>query len=274
MSKVIHEISFVLVIILMSTIGYGQQGFNIGIGVGMSTYNGDVSHHGPTYGGEESNESIAIAIGYDVNEDFKIKGTLLSTKLQGADKFATNAGLKMRNLSFYSRVNEMAITTEYHFLPTLNIKSRVFSPYIEAGVGIFYFNPKTKLDGREYELQGLSTEGQGLPGNDTSPYQLIEMNLQFGGGLAFKINENLRISLSSLIRLTSTDYIDDVSGNYYNLDDLAKFKGENAALLAYRGSDDINNLPNLGGQPRGNPSNNDSYIIHQLSFTYIFNSEE
>jgi hypothetical protein len=247
------------------------QSFNVGLSGGLAIYNGDLAHHSPIYSKNEKNSSFSFSVGYDLNDVWKVSGHYLSTSIEGSDEYSSNEQIRSRNLHFVSQIREVGVTTEMHFLKLLNINSKIISPFLSAGVGVFHFNPKAEYEGKFYELQKLSTEGQGLPGNNSSPYQLIEMNAQLGAGIAFKLSPHFRVSLSSSIRLLSTDFLDDVSGTYYDINSLAIYKGEMAAHLAYRSSEFSNDLPeSIGGKTRGNPFNNDSYLIHQLTFTYIF----
>ena len=90
-------------------------------------------------------------------------------------------------------------------------------------MGLFHFNPFTydKENNKTY-LQPLSTEGQGLkeyPGR--KKYSLTQFCLPVGGGWKWNINENWDISYELGFRILFTDYLDDVSKTYVNLNVLA-----------------------------------------------------
>lgn len=96
-----------------------------------------------------------------------------------------------------------------------------------GGVGVFHFNPQGSLTDAAgnktwYYLHPLRLEGQGMPEYPASkPYKLTQMNIPFGGGLKFFMSDRINVSLEFLYRKTFTDYIDDVSQryidvNYYN----------------------------------------------------------
>jgi hypothetical protein len=245
------------------------QSLDLEIGIGKAVYNGDLSHHGPLYSKEEANNSHSFGLSYSFNKSWIIKGQYTRTKLEGSDKYATNQGLINRNLHFWAPINEYSTTLQYHFLPTFDITSNHLSPYITVGMGIFHFKPHALYEGKNYELQPMSTEGQGLPGNTSAPYQLSETNIQIGAGIRIKLTKSLSITLSSILRRLTTDYLDDVSGSYYNINQLAIYNGVTAAKLAYRSGELSNDLPEtVDGLARGNPNNNDSYIIHQITFAY------
>ncbi len=247
------------------------QGLYIGVNGGAAMYNGDLSHHNPFFSQNEVNRSLGMTAGYVFNNTWSVGFSYLTTTIEGSDTYANSKDLQSRNLSFYSDIKELSITSQFHFLNKLNVSTKYISPYLEGGLGVFHFNPMANYEGLAYELQELNTEGQGLPGNNLSPYQLIEMNYQIGAGMTFKIKDRLRFSFSSIIRFTTTDYLDDVSGSYYDINKLAIYKGEVAAKMAYRSAEVSNDLPeSIHGNSRGNPGNNDSYIIHQFSVSYLF----
>jgi hypothetical protein len=73
------------------------------------------------------------------------------------------------------------------------------------------------------------------------------------------------------LRVTFTDYIDDVSGTYPDMAALKASKGQLAVDMSYRG-DTRNYNPSyvlpLTGAKRGNSKDNDWYTITQFSIGY------
>ena len=269
MKSILRTILITLAAILLLHIESNCQSVDIGLGLGGSVYNGDLSHHSSLFAGEETNTSITAQIGITINKSWKFRAHYLRTKVEGSDEYATKPTLKMRNLHFWAPINEYAGNFEFHFFPTFEVSTKYISPYISAGMGVFHFRPHASFNNQNYELQPLRTEGQGLPGNNISPYQLIETNYQLGLGFRLKLSENFSLDFNSNLRRLTTDYLDDVSGIYYDINKLAVYKGEIAAKLAYRSDEVSNDLPeSVAGLARGNPNNNDSYIIHQVSITY------
>ena len=101
--------------------------------------------------------------------------------------------------------------------------------YVFGGIGGVYFNPVGLIDlltqmgevgvGAKYPLK-LRTEGQGTPGDTLFPsgetYGPVAMCIPMGMGLKKAFNGNGGIKLEFGFRFTNTDYLDDVSGNYYD----------------------------------------------------------
>lgn len=142
------------------------------------------------------------------------------------------------------------------------------TPYIDAGAGLFHFNPTT-IDryGQKQHLSGLGTEGQGMSFSDNMPYILTRFEIPFGGGIQYSINKKMALKLDFLFRKTFTDYIDDVSTTYPD-GTLIDKKLPIVKKLTFRG-DEINpNAAYPSGGQRGNPDNKDFYYTGQVKFVY------
>lgn len=218
-------------------------------------------------------------------------------KLTGDDKLTKEAFRQNRNLNFTSNVFEVDLMAEFQIRLTknkgrqhdlhrvnvteksLNLPTSYFSAF--AGLGFFHFNPKTNLDGSWVELKPLRTEGQGLP-NGTKEYSLWQFNIPVGFNFMFRINNQWMVGLEAMHRYTFTDYIDDVSTNYYNPYDLLIYSdqgtGDIAAYLsnpslgiANGGLPDIVTAP---GQQRGDPKDNDGYFYAMIKADYLIMKKE
>jgi hypothetical protein len=188
----------------------------------------------------------------------------------------------LRNLSFYTDLYE--ISTQLTYEP-LRDEKRWFnfkwfpSPYVSAGIGLFHYNPRTMFNGKEYELQPLGTEGQGLPGQQDK-YSLTQVSFPVTLGLkVYNPNRRFAISMDFSYRLTTTDYLDDVSGLYYNKNNFDKYYDAQTATLVKALSDrrievdptDKYKYITSENQMRGNSNENDGFITMQLKFSYFFN---
>lgn len=170
-----------------------------------------------------------------------------------------------RNLSFYSDINEAG----FHILYSLQTRKRGFTkrnfavPYIFAGINYFQFAPKRKLNGTEYDLQSIGTEGQHLTGPYPEPYKLQQFSIPLGIGFKIKINKNFDAGAETGFRKTFTDYLDDVSGNYPDKTALYSAQGPVALYLS-----DSSVEPNASFAPRGNPNNSDWYVYTNIHLTF------
>lgn len=211
------------------------QHTEIGIGLGFSTYWGDLNT--PSFTSNLFNNSgLAIQLsGRKIyNNRFGIRGSIMYGRVRGNDAKSDIEWQYQRNLNFRSSIIEGAIMAEYYILGFDETPgSNIISPYITAGLSIFRFDPTTNYRGSEVRLQPLGTEGQGqAPYGDK--YSLNAIGIPFGGGLKFTISSTINISTEIILRRTNTDFLDDVSSIYVSYPELSRINGTLAANLSSR----------------------------------------
>ena len=184
--------------------------------------------------------------------------------------------IKRRNLSFRSKVVDMAVNVQFNFLPfgKDGLGSYQWTPYLFAGYGFFGFNPKAEYtnpatgETQWYELQPLGTEGQGsdlYP--DRAKYALIERTMPFGLGIKWKPTKYVVLGLEYGFRKTWTDYLDDVSTTYVEHEVLKDIGGDMSVVLSDRTGEVVPGYENAPGIQRGDDSLNDWYAFLGLTFT-------
>jgi len=231
--------------------------------------------------------SVAIGLRYKFSKRWAVKGGFHYLLLSGDDKLTKEPFRSNRNLHFRSHVFELSAQAEFYFTKeqqghiykiknAKGMKSYDYQGYLFVGVGGFYFNPQAKYRGNWVSLQPLGTEGQGLPGGKKK-YSRVSICIPYGIGGKYAINKEWAVGLELGIRKTFTDYIDDVSGNYYDNDDIFQARGATAAYLA---DPSLMNYPaELGGnstpynqtavgQQRGDPKDKDSYFFLNVTVNY------
>lgn len=207
------------------------------------------------------------------------------TYVEGIDSIISTHGVdelwrKQRNMDFKSNIWEAYTAIEFfpiqYFMRNYEDYDPRIRPYIFGGVGLFRFNPQGSLRDQNgnvtwHALQPLSTEGQGFPEYpDRKPYKLTQMNLPFGAGFKYIMNDKINLGLELLYRKTFTDYIDDVSTTYIDGNHFYNNLPAGDADIAYRISDKTIGIvtPGVGryapGTQRGNPNNNDAYFSFLL----------
>ena len=120
-------------------------------------------------------------------------------------------------------------------------------------------------------LNPLSTEGQGLAGYpDRKPYNLTQLAIPFGGGIKLAVTDQLRIGFEGGLRKLFTDYLDDVSTNYIDENDLLIGKGQLAVDISYRGDEVAGGslIYPVKGYQRGSPKRKDIYYFAGIHLTY------
>lgn len=238
---------------------------------GITTYQGELQ--GKRFTIDQSNIAVGVGASYDLTEKFIIRSGFTYGVLEGNDKKNTTAkDVALRNLQFKSALTELHLGLEYNLF---RLEGKSLTPYLFAGVAAYHFNPYTKdVAGNKVFLKPLSTEGQGLAAYpDRKNYKLTQLALPFGGGIKFKVSDDLQIGLELGLRKLFTDYLDDVSDSYVDENLLRAAKGSQAVQLAFRG-DEVNpaaTYPAAGSQ-RGNPKTKDWYYFSGLRISKLLNS--
>lgn len=225
-------------------------------GLNTSTYYGDLKDNNDLL---DVRPSITLGAMYYVSKRIAVRTEFSWITLSGSDENSNDEGKIQRNLSFTSGNYELAATGvinlvrqggRFYQRPALNF-------YAFGGVGGLYFNPKAKLNGEKYALQPLQTEGVS--------YSRLALIIPYGLGARYKVGPFMNVALEVGWRKTFTDYIDDVSTVYK---DNASFTDPIARQLADR-------RPEIGlplieaGRKRGEPSNDDAYMLFTVKAEYF-----
>lgn len=263
-------------------------------GLGISSFLGDLggsAKEGGSYGPQDldfakSGFAIGGGMRYFLRNNMALKGGLTFGLVQGDDAQSQNATRNSRGLKFRSIIVELSGQYEFFFLSerskgmyrlrgSRGLKNLKMDAYLFVGLGLFYFNPQNEKDGEWHNLQPLGTEGQ-TAGNG-SKYSRIQGAVPLGIGFRKKINREISIGLEFGIRMTTTDYIDDVSGTYYHRDAIKAANGSNGDLASYFSnpqSDEVWPSVTYGQdgsftlQQRGDPSQNDTYTFSMITVSY------
>lgn len=213
-------------------------------------------------------------------------------RVSGDDALTEEKFRNNRNLHFRSIIIEAALKYELHFSfkklgnlygigsRTARAKNRYRDMYLFLGFGGFYFNPQAQYDGEWVDLQPLGTEGQGLEGGPDE-YSLYQPAIPMGLGIRFGLGRKYRIGLEVGHRVTFTDYMDDVSGEYYDNEKIREERGDMAADLADPSKGDIETWsdgnytydPTAAGMQRGDPEDDDSYFFTTITFSWKIGME-
>jgi len=184
-----------------------------------------------------------------------------------------NSYMHTRNLSFNSKVWELALQGDFNFFRFMPGEPDFsFTPYVTLGVGIFSYDPYAYLSGEKIFLRPLGTEGQGsslYP--DRLQYGSMAISIPFGAGIKYSLNESINIGFEILHRFTNTDYLDDVSKTFV---DPAIFPpnpdgSTSKALLLSDRSYEFGEPIGIPGRQRGNSKQKDQFVT--AMFTISFN---
>ena len=244
------------------------QGFKtaaeMGFFGGGSYYIGDLN---PNKHFVYSKPAFGAIFRYNLTKRYSLRFTGTYGNVYGQDSDSDDPFLVQRNLNFKSKILELAFGIEIDlFSYNINNMKDPITPYFFYEIAYYKINPTGSINGQEYTLQNLGTEGQGTPLNDKNPYKLNQISIPLGIGLKFNLKPRIAVSIEYGIRKTFTDYIDDVSGSYVDPDLLRSYNGSLAADLSDPSLDN-SSLSNVGFN-RGNSSNKDWYSFYGVMLTF------
>ncbi len=233
--------------------------------------------------------SLFVAAGYQNSLIIRLQGTY--GKISAYDSILENVkksnaiGRYSRNLHFRSNIAEVALLAEFYPTSILGLFNRdnysSLSPYVIGGIAFFHFNPQTSLNSEWIDLQPLHTEGQGFAEYPTRKnYKLYQFNFPVGIGFKYQMTSNLNLRLEGLFRVSTTDYLDDVSTRYIDPALFSKYLTEPQLTQALI----LNNRVRPGTPPqettarpegiRGHSNNNDHYFTVKLRVGYVFGGND
>lgn len=258
-------LSFVL--LLGSLTASAQYGWEAGGWAGVSYYFGDLNTNfrlnRPALAG-------GINARYNFNKRLCMKLAASYGQVSADDAESENIFERARNLNFQSDIIDGTAQFEFNFFTyTHGSKDEFYTPYLFAGLSVFHFNPQTEFGGELVDLRPLGTEGQ-FKGEE---YSQVSAALAYGAGMKIDLSYRWSINVEISARRLMTDYLDDVSTVYPDLDDLARARGDDAAALSDRSIliEGVNDT-SIGepGRQRGNSEDNDSFVFVGVSFMYYF----
>lgn len=248
------------------TFSQGNSGYLAGGGI--MYYNGDLSDKSNTVFAKSVFIHPYVCIGATHWISGHIESSLLLThgKVSGADSVSSEKNNVARNLSFVSSIDELSLHVELNSLHRYE-KSRM-NAFVFAGVSVFHFNPKAKLNNEWHALQPLGTEGQYITvGEYPKPYKLIQLSIPLGFGLTCQLSRYFRLKAEFCHHVLFTDYLDDVSTNYPNREALLALP--DGAIAVALSSRKKNGLYPETNSPRGGSKYKDTYT--NIGFSLIYN---
>jgi len=240
------------------------QEWEFGLQGGSSGYMGDLNPENPLAFNDWSAAAFAK---YNFNHTWGLRGNFAYANLFAYDGYSRFEQRRNRNLGFLGAVKEAALLVDFNFFKWLPQRGRiVYTPYIFAGIGGISFNPKWYLPyvagetPQKVNLRDMQTEYDAV--HNPQPYAKYAISVPFGAGFKYNLRGSWSVGVELAYRLTLTDYLDDVSGNYGTLPSQDFDQGIWRAL-AY------GNSPNaLPGTQRGDGRPYDSFMTVGFTLSY------
>jgi hypothetical protein len=249
----------------------------MGIFGGTANYYGDLK---PDFFGDYSYTPVGgLQYKYFISPRTGFRFGANFAEITAADSLSRIQSMRERNLNFTTNLFELSAGLEMNLLK-VDLDYFKFSPYAFGGMAVYYSNPFTNdLNDNKVYLRPLSTEGQGLPAyTDRRMYNLVNFAVPFGGGMKVLVGRKVMVTAELGARLALSDYLDDVSKSYVNMDTLYFYKGKQSVDLSWR-NDEIygqtvneqRDYPNYGYR-RGDHKANDMYWFGGLGIAIYFDS--
>ncbi|HET9055241.1 MAG TPA: hypothetical protein VFN30_00195 [Chitinophagaceae bacterium] len=280
-----------------ASLAFGKSRYEVGFEIGPSVFLGDLGgHRGKgTYFIKDWNFPVTkfmIGVFAAVYPSewlgFRVAGNICQIK--GNDEYINTNGVweltrKVRDIEFRSNIREVYAAFELYPTVLSNLKFDYIPrlrPYGVLGIGYFHFNPQAPYPdpatGKTtwIDLKPLRLEGQGIIAG-RKEYELNQIMIPMGIGIKYDATDRWVINMEVLHRKTFTDYIDDVSIRYADINQIkAYLTPEQEAQARYILGQGIPNLqfrsPYGPGRKRGNPKRNDAYFSITVKIAYKFGS--
>ena len=255
----------IIFLFLFTSSSSAQRGWELGGWAGVSHYFGDLN---TSLDLKHPNFAAGGVFRFNFNDRICAKLGANYGSIGANDNTSTNPFELRRNTHFKSIIIDGSAQVEFNFMSYDYFdKSKWFTPYLFGGIGVYHFNPQAKYKGVTYDLRPLGTEGQ-FAGEE---YYTTQPALVYGGGVKMALNEVWSINVELSMRKLFTDYLDDVSKTYPNMNDLRKAHGEVAVALSDPSLTTENQLK-VGqlGRQRGDAHTTDTFTFFGVSLLYYF----
>ncbi len=255
-------LSFSICISLTIQEANAQRGQELGGYIGLGHYFGDLN---TDYSVNDPGLAFGLVARRNFNDRVCLEGSFNYARLSASDHDSQNSYERTRNLSFFSNTFDASLSLEFNFFTYIHGDRRYFyTPYASIGIAASKFNPRTELNGTKYNLKDFGTEGQ-------DGYGTISPGLAFAIGFKWDLNYRWSFNAGLKARRLTTDYLDDVSTVYPEINSLQGGPTGIAAQLSDRSG--VEGFATSGKQ-RGNSMNNDTYAILHISIVRFFSQLE
>jgi len=236
-----------------------DRNFLVSLGSGTANYKGEMVNPGE-WGKLRPN--VAIGAEYYLTSRISARAELTWFQIAGNDADADDDRVE-RNLSFRANCLELSALGAINLTPMgLRFYQRSsLNFHFFTGPGLLFFNPKAKYQGEWHALQPLQTENK--------KYSRFQFVVPVGIGARIKLDPFFNILVEGGYRFTFTDYLDDASSTRYVAVSSLNVQSDLARALSDRRVE-IDTQPSRPTEvgKRGNPEENDGYLILNISLQY------
>ena len=218
------------------------QPWELGGGVGVASYQGDLDKFMVNTALRRVNPAFSLHVRRYANNLFALRGSVLGGRLTGDEShFAEPAWRRERGVSFNSMLWEAKAGVEFYpfgqytenttgsaleqpygtvrrFMVKANgdtvitaAHRRKFAPYIFLGGGLAYSKPKVDWNESDAELGNPSVSHDMIALDHAARYSDLKPVLPVGAGVRIPLSSKALLGIEGLFHYTFTDYLDGVS---------------------------------------------------------------
>ena len=266
---------FILFFFLINT--FAQSDYSnviqgeFGVTAGAAHYFGDLNTRMAI---NRPKPAVGIFYRKQFNNYLGMRVSLHYAQLGYSDIYSKNVYQKTRNLSFNTDIIELAVQGDFNFFKYVpGDPEFAFTPYVTFGLGIFSYNTYAYENSKKTYLRALGTEGQninyvGADGKVRKTYGSTAICIPLGIGVKYSINNKYNVSFQIAHRLTTTDYIDDVSTTYVGIDKFPPVNGNPSVAAILQDRSIEKGVPiGVEGRQRGTSKQNDQYIMAEIGLS-------
>jgi hypothetical protein len=239
--------------------------YEFGLMLGVTNYFGDLSTN--DFNREEINNAYGLRFRYNFAKRLSFRAMFTYAHLSGNDSYSSDPIRRKRNLNFRSPIYDLTFQMEYHLNHYVFSDKNRFIPSIGTGITLFHFNPQANYNGQWYNLHDIGTEGQ--TSGQGKKYSLTQLALPISASFKTLLGYHFVIELEMNYVKTFTDYLDDVSNRYVNIQ---KVQNANPGVEGSAVSSMVD--PSGGkfseGAQRGDPRHKDWYLLLGIALSYRF----
>lgn len=251
---------------LFSTHNINAQYIEVGGMAGGASYYGDLQKTKPVLGA--FGPSVSVMARWNRSPRYAFRAAAMYGSFNATDSRTLGS---VRNLEVQTSLYELSVCAEYNLMPYDVMDGQTSTPYLFLGVGGLYFNPQARYQNKFIDLRPLGTEGQFIVGTKTySPFQVV---IPMGFGIKLAMWQRLTVGFEFCARQTFTDYLDDISTTYPNIDALSKINPI-AAEMSYRTPTIAGQRVAVEGVKRGDGYKSDRYYTTGITMTYSLASPQ
>jgi len=254
-----------------------EQVGEFGLTVGAAHYFGDLNNRGQL---NRPKPAVGVFFIKQFNNYLGVRASAHYAQVGYSDVYSKVDYQKRRNLSFNSDIVEVALQGDFNFFKFVpGDPNYIFTPYVSIGIGAFSYNPYAYYQDKKYYLRPLGTEGQNIGYTDPTsgkirkPYKSMAVCFPIGAGIKYNLSNNINLSFQITHRLTTTDYLDDVSTTFVGIHKFPILNGQPsiAGILQDRSFETGTSI-GVEGRQRGLSKQKDQYIIAEIGISFSINT--